>query len=234
MNNLVELDNVTKRYSPADASPPVLRELSLAAPSGQSMAIVGVSGSGKTTLLNLIGLLDRPDSGRVLLSGQDVSTLDDLALAGLRNQQIGFVFQAHHLLPQLTVLENVLLPVLATTSTVPSATIDRARQLLDRVGLSHRTDYRPGQLSGGEQQRAAVVRALINRPQLLLADEPTGSLDRASAESLAQLLADLHRQDGLTMIVVTHSTELARRMERAYELRDGRLHPLPAEGTARP
>lgn len=234
MNSLVELDNVTKHYDSPAASLPVLRGLSLSVAKGQSLAIVGVSGSGKTTLLNLIGLLDRPDSGAVRLDGQDVSSLNDDALADLRNQRIGFVFQAHHLLPQLTVLENVLLPELARGRFVPAEATARAKSLLDRVGLGERMNHRPGQLSGGEQQRTAVVRALINQPQLLLADEPTGSLDRASAEGLGQLLADLNGQDGLTLVIVTHSLELAHRMHQVYELRDGQLHPLAAEATPKP
>src|SRR5262249_34509948 len=158
-----------------------------------SLAIIGPSGSGKSTLLNIIGTLDRPTLGTIQLDGQDLTALDDLALADLRNRQVGFIFQGHHLLPQCTVLENVLVPTLASKDRhLRSTAPDRARGLLDRVGLGARLEHRPGQLSGGERQRVAVVRALINQPKLLLADEPTGALDRASAANLAQLLVDLN------------------------------------------
>ena len=165
----------------------------------------------------------------MLFEGRDLTTLDERALAELRNRHLGFVFQMHHLLPQCTVWENVLVPTLATRNEVlRDGAPERARRLLERVGLGHRLHHRPGQLSGGERQRAAVVRALINEPQLLLADEPTGALDRASAETLAQLLADLNRELRLSLVVVTHSLELARRMRRVLELRDGRLRELSA------
>ena len=182
------------------------------------------SGSGKSTLLNIIGTLDRPSSGEVLLDGQDLRRLNDVELASVRNRQIGFVFQAHHLLPQCNVLENVLLPTLATRDpAVRSGASERAKRLLERVGLDGRIAHRPGQLSGGERQRVAVVRALINQPKLLLADEPTGALDRASAGNLSDLLVALNREEGVTLIVVTHALDLAKRMGRVLELRDGRL-----------
>jgi lipoprotein-releasing system ATP-binding protein len=191
---------------------------------GETLAIVGPSGSGKSTLLNIIGTLDRPSSGTVRLDGQDLTELDEAQLASLRNRRIGFVFQAHHLLPHCTVLENVLVPTLATRERAEQEGAgQRARRLLDRVGLGARLDHRPGQLSGGERQRVAVVRALINQPQLLLADEPTGALDRAAAEALAELLVDLNREHGVTLIVVTHALDLARRMGRVNVLKDGRL-----------
>jgi ABC-type lipoprotein export system ATPase subunit len=226
---LLELQAVTKAYPGLAGEPPVLSDISLVLDRGESLAIVGPSGCGKTTLLNIIGTLDRPTSGRVLFEGRDLTTLDERALAELRNRHLGFVFQMHHLLPQCTVWENVLVPTLATRNEVlRDGAPERARRLLERVGLGHRLHHRPGQLSGGERQRAAVVRALINEPQLLLADEPTGALDRASAETLAQLLADLNRELRLSLVVVTHSLELARRMRRVLELRDGRLRDLPA------
>jgi ABC-type lipoprotein export system ATPase subunit len=220
---LMVLENVTKCYdSPGgEVAPAVLQEVSLTVAAGESVAIVGPSGSGKSTLLNIMGTLDRPTSGRVLLDRQDLSDLGDNALAAFRNQRIGFVFQLHHLLPQCTALENVLVPTLAGGG--PKDADDRARQLLERVGLKDRMDYRPGQLSGGERQRVAVARALINRPALLLADEPTGSLDRAAAEHLADLLAELNHEEGVTLVVVTHSAPLAERMGRMIELRDGHL-----------
>lgn len=188
------------------------------------MAILGPSGCGKSTLLNIVGTLDSPTSGQVLLEGTDIQSLKEREIAQVRNHRIGFVFQLHHLLPQCTVLENVLIPTLAGPAkrSGPELT-ERAERLLQKVGLAGRRFHRPGQLSGGERQRAAVVRALINEPQLLLADEPTGSLDHASAESLGDLLAELNRDEAVTLITVTHSAELARRMGRIFCIRDGAL-----------
>ena len=221
--SLIVLDNVTKRYDGpgGEAVAPVLRGISLALGAAESLAIVGPSGSGKSTLLNIIGTLDRPTSGRVLLDGKDLAALSDDDLAAIRNRRIGFVFQLHHLLPQCTALENVLVPTLAGGAAEDAP--DRAEKLLERVGLKERIDYRPGQLSGGERQRVAVARALINRPAILLADEPTGSLDRAASEHLADLLAELNREEGVTLVVVTHSPALAARMGKVMELRDGQL-----------
>ena len=202
----------------------MLRDVTLQIEAGESVAIMGPSGCGKSTLLNILGTLDRPTSGRVWLDGRDLSGLDELELAAVRNRQIGFIFQAHHLLPQCSVLENVLVPTLADSkSTTRDGAEARAKKLLDRVGLGARLHHRPGQLSGGERQRVAVVRALINGPKLLLADEPTGALDRASAASLADLLVELNREEGVTLITVTHAADLANRMRRALELRDGTL-----------
>jgi len=223
---LLDLIDVSKHYdAPGGAEvPPVLRGVSLSVAAGESLAIVGPSGCGKSTLLNLIGALDRPTSGRVLLNGTDLASLDDKRLALVRNREIGFVFQLHHLLPQCTVLENVLVPTLVAGAMSPGETPEqRAKRLLDRVGLADRADYFPGQLSGGERQRVAVVRALINAPNLLLADEPTGSLDRASAETLAALLVELNREEKVTLLLVTHALDLAGRMGRVLELRDGEL-----------
>lgn len=222
---LLELRSVSKSY-PGPTPVPVLREAELTVIPGESVAIVGPSGSGKSTLLNLLGTLDTPDSGSVWFEGRDLTGLSPKELANLRNRRIGFIFQNHHLLPQCTVLENVLVPTLAEQRSAPSASVARARQLLDRVGLGHRMDHTPGRLSGGERQRTAVVRALINSPALLLADEPTGALDRVSAGEITRLLTELNRTDELTLIVVTHSAELAGRMGRAVELRDGQLFPL--------
>jgi ABC-type lipoprotein export system ATPase subunit len=202
----------------------VLRGVDLRVRAGEALAIVGPSGCGKSTLLNIIGALDRPTSGQVVFEGRDVATAGDAQLAQLRGERIGFVFQAHHLLPQCTVLENVLVPTLVGPQRPDAAS--RAHRLLERVGLAHRLTHRPGQLSGGERQRAAVVRALINQPALLLTDEPTGSLDRAGSEALGQLLMDLNREEGVTLVVVTHSPQLSGRMRRTYELRDGRLARL--------
>jgi ABC-type lipoprotein export system ATPase subunit len=225
---LMTLEDVTKRYDAPDGgqSPEVLAGVTLSVHSGDSLAIVGPSGCGKSTLLNIMGTLDRPTSGRVRLDGKDLGPLGDEALAAIRNRRIGFVFQLHHLLPQCTALENVLVPGLARKDKPPAGQAEeRARELLHRVGLGDRMDNRPGQLSGGECQRVAVVRALINRPGLLLADEPTGSLDRAAAEALADLLVEINRQEGATLIVVTHSDTIAARMGRVLELRDGILKP---------
>ncbi len=221
---LLELSGVTKCYaSPEGIETRVLRGVDLAVAPGDSVAIAGPSGSGKSTLLNIMGLLDRPTSGRVLLDGRDVSALTEAEAAQVRARDVGFVFQAHHLLPQCSVLENVLVPTLAAKA--PPDAEERALRLLDRVGLSHRLAHRPGQLSGGECQRAAAVRALINKPRMLLADEPTGSLDREGSESLARLLAQLNREEGVALVVVTHSPQLAAQMGRLFVLRDGALSP---------
>jgi lipoprotein-releasing system ATP-binding protein len=223
---LLKLTRVTRRYDSPNQSGAltVIEDVSLEVARGESLAIVGPSGSGKSTLLHLIGTLDRPTSGSVALNGQDLGTLDDQQLAVVRNRQIGFVFQSHYLLPQCTVLENVLVPTLACAEAAArDGASERAARLLKRVGLGERMSHRPGELSGGERQRVAVVRALINQPQLLLADEPTGSLDQNSARELGQLLLDLNREEGVTLIVVTHAPELARRMGRVLELKEGRL-----------
>lgn len=225
---LLELTGVGKTYEAADDNAPVsvLRDVHLRLGFGESVAIVGPSGSGKSTLLNIIGTLDRPSSGRALLAGRDLATLDERALAEVRSREIGFVFQLHHLLPQCTALENVLIPTLAGGPERRSEPADdRARRLLTRVGLSHRLSHRPGQLSGGERQRVAVARALINEPKLLLADEPTGALDKAAAENLASLLVELNQEERVALIVATHSLPLAARMGRVLELRDGALVP---------
>ena len=218
----VSMRNVAKSY-PMSGAPPVevLRRVDLDVAAGESVAIVGPSGSGKTTLLQLLGLLDVPDAGVVTIAGQDLALLDESQRQLLRSEHIGFVFQLHHLLPQLTVLENVLVPAWAAGNV--EAHMDRANQLLERVGLRERRDHRPAQLSGGERQRAALVRALLLQPALLLADEPTGSLDHAGATALADLLVELNRTDGITLITVTHSLELAARMSRCLLLQDGVL-----------
>lgn len=224
---LLELVGIGKSYPGSDGLSPtsVLRGLNLLVNAGESVAIVGPSGSGKSTLLNIIGTLDRPDSGRVVLDGNDLAGLTDDALAQVRSREIGFVFQLHHLLPQCTVLENVLLPTLtgATSRTRTEPAEARARRLLHRVGLSDRLTNRPGQLSGGERQRTAVVRALINEPKLLLADEPTGALDGSNADNLAALLLELNREEGVALLTITHAPDLAEQMGCTYELRDGNL-----------
>ena len=222
---LLELQNVSKYYESPDNNQPnyVLSDISLNVSNGESLAMIGPSGSGKSTLLNIIGALDRPTSGKVIFDGSDISLMDDKQLSLIRNQEIGFVFQLHHLLPQCTVLENVLIPTLAFKNFRKNDVYDYANSLLERVGLKDRLFYRPGQLSGGERQRVAVVRALINRPKLLLADEPTGSLDHASALNLTQLLAELNQKESVALMMVTHSLELALKMSRIFELREGKL-----------
>ena len=226
---LLRLTRVTKRYDAPDKAGAltILDDVSLDLTRGESLAIVGPSGSGKSTLLHIIGTLDRPTSGSVALNGQDLGGLNDQQLAAVRNRQIGFVFQSHYLLPQCSVLENVLVPTLATDEAAArDGASERAGRLLKRVGLGERMSHRPGELSGGERQRVAVVRALINQPQLLLADEPTGSLDQTSARELGQLLLELNREEGVTLIIVTHARELAQRMGRVLELKEGRLLPV--------
>lgn len=230
---ILELINVAKSYDfPNEAeSHYVLKDVTLQVTAGESVSIIGPSGSGKSTLLNIIGTLDFPTAGRVLLDGKDLSEFNNKELATIRNREIGFVFQLHHLLPQCTVLENVLVPTLVKANRYSrKETEARARHLLERVELGPRLSHRPGQLSGGERQRVAVVRALINNPKLLLADEPTGSLDRAAADNLAQLLIELNREEGVTLIVVTHSVDLAARMARVLELHDGMLLERAKEG----
>ncbi|TSA30061.1 MAG: ABC transporter ATP-binding protein [Bacteroidetes bacterium] len=219
---LAALQQVDKSYDH-----PVLKEVSLTIAPGDSIAIVGPSGSGKSTLLNILGTLDRPSSGQVILNGELVKSMNENQLAGIRNRFIGFVFQLHYLLPQLTLIENVMLPTLPEKNkkSVKEAE-ERAHRLLERVGLSELAYRLPGTMSVGECQRAAVVRALINRPGLLLADEPTGSLDEDHAQALGELLAELNREENMGLVVVTHSIELARRMKVRYLLHSGRLEKM--------
>ena len=226
MASFLVLRDVAKSFQSVLDGPDVavLNGINLEIQEGESAAILGASGSGKSTLLNIIGTLDKPTRGQVLLEGRDLAQLDERQLATVRNRRIGFIFQAHHLLPQCTVLENVLVPALVCQDEpLRQSAPERARRLLDRVGLGPRLHHRPGQLSGGERQRAAVVRGLINQPRLLLADEPTGALDRVSAEALARLLVELNRDERVTLMVVTHTQELARQMGRQFNLRDGLL-----------
>jgi ABC-type lipoprotein export system ATPase subunit len=223
---MLELIDVIKEYRAPGGGEglSVLKGISLKVEKGRSVAVVGPSGSGKSTLLNMIGGLDRPTSGKVLLDECDLATLGDERLAGMRNLKIGFVFQLHHLLPQLTVLENVLVPTLAgKTKSTRKENTDRAESLLERVGLSDWLKHRPGELSGGQMQRVAVVRALINEPQLLLADEPTGSLDSNASTNIADLLVELNESMSVTLVTVTHSMELAKRMGKILEISDGLL-----------
>jgi len=215
---IAELVNVDKNYG---EDRQVLKSCSLSVPKGESVAVVGPSGSGKSTLLNLLAALDTPTEGNVRIDGEDLSEMNESALAALRNRKIGFVFQLHHLLDQCTVGENVLLPSLPAGQSKEAVT--RARKLLDRVDLGDRVHDFPGRLSGGQRQRVAVVRALVNKPALLLADEPTGSLDGRTAGEVADLLADLQQEEQVAMVVVTHSEQIAARMSRVLHLVDGQL-----------
>ena len=221
---LLKMDRVTKSYPMPDGpAVEVLREVTLGVKAGESVAIVGPSGSGKSTLLNIAGTLDAATSGSVRLLGRDLAGLDERELAGLRSGQIGFVFQQHHLLPQCTVLENVLLPALAGGGRVHSRTYAKARALLGRVGLGGREGHLPGQLSGGESQRAAMVRALINDPAILLADEPTGSLDEQTGDAIFGLLKELAARSGVAVVLATHERRFAEACDRIVRVRDGRL-----------
>ena len=221
---LLNVENLTREFISSESGEPlrVLRGLSLEVARGESIAIVGSSGCGKSTLLNLIGTLDEPTSGTLTFDGRDLSQLNAEELALLRNCEMGFIFQSHHLLPQCSVMENVLVPTIAHRTSSASDE-ERGRRLLERVGLGKRLSHRPSQLSGGERQRVAVVRALINEPQLLLADEPTGALDEETADKLGQLLVELNREENVTLITVTHSPSLADRMDRTVKLADGQI-----------
>lgn len=217
---LVDLQDVSKSYGSAG----VLQNCSLQIMEQQTVAVTGPSGCGKTTLLNLIGGMDRADGGRVLLAGQEVSLMNEPQVAAMRRRELGFVFQHHYLLPQCTALENVLVPVLGEKNRASSEAVERARGLLAQVGLDDRINHRPSELSGGQRQRVAVVRALINQPRLLLADEPTGALDETAANQLTELLLQLNRTLGLTLLIVTHDASVASRMSRRLVLREGKLH----------
>ena len=216
---------ISKTYPTPRGDLSVLKNVSLSVDRGGAAAIMGPSGSGKSTLLYILGSLDPPSSGTVTLDGQDPFKLDERAQAAFRNKRIGFVFQDHSLLPQCSVLENVLAPTLVAPANERGAAQDeaRARELLTQVGLDDRLDHRPGELSGGEKQRAAIARALIREPLLLLCDEPTGNLDRASADNVAALLLDMHKRRNTILIVVTHSAALAERFAVRYEMSGGEL-----------
>lgn len=223
----VQLKQATKCYT-AEAGPnEVLRGINLDIQKGRTYAVVGPSGCGKSTLLNILGLLDKPTGGSLLWDGQDAANLSDPDAAKIRNMCVGFIFQMHHLLPQCSILDNVLLPTLAGHNKTPhKELLYYAADLLERVGLTSKMGYRPGQLSAGQRQRVAIVRALINRPSLLLADEPTGSLDHANAEQIAELLVELNRQEKVTLIIATHARDLAAKMDRRFDLTDGVLREM--------
>ncbi|MEB7712047.1 lipoprotein-releasing ABC transporter ATP-binding protein LolD [Kluyvera cryocrescens] len=219
---LLQCDNLCKRYQEGTVQTDVLHDVSFSIAEGEMMAIVGTSGSGKSTLLHLLGGLDTPTSGDVIFSGQPMSSLSSAAKAELRNQKLGFIYQFHHLLPDFTALENVAMPLLIGKK--KSAEINsRALEMLKAVGLDHRASHRPSELSGGERQRVAIARALVNNPRLVLADEPTGNLDAKNADSIFKLLGELNQSQGTAFLVVTHDLQLAKRMGRQLEMRDGRL-----------
>ena len=220
---IITMTDVSKEYPSFPQPVRVLRDITFQVNGGECVAIAGPSGSGKSTLLNLMGTLDTASSGRILFKDREIAGLSPRNLAQLRNREIGFVFQLHHLLPQCTVIENVLVPTLVDA--VAHDAYEHAVKLLGRVGLGERLHHRPGQLSGGERQRVAVVRALINRPSLLLADEPTGSLNQEGAERLADLILELNREADMAVVLVTHSLPIAERFGRILELQGGRLVP---------
>ena len=220
---MLEVKNLSKEYPTPRGPLAILRGVDLTLRRGEAIAVTGPSGSGKSTLLYVVGALEPPTAGTVTLDGRDPFALSERDLAAFRNKEIGFIFQDHCLLPQCSVLENVLAPTLVAGTSGDDAA--RARELLEQVGLGERLEHLPGELSGGEKQRAALARALIRRPTLLLCDEPTGNLDRDSAERVASLLLDLHRQQETILVVVTHSAELAARLPARYELYEQQLKP---------
>ena len=224
---MLAVSHVTKNYATAEGPLAILRDVSFTLDVGQSAAIMGPSGSGKSTLLYTLGALEPPSSGTVSLNGEDPYTLDERDLAAFRNRHIGFVFQDHSLLPQCSVLENVLTPTLVSGDRSAQEFGERARSLLDQVGLSHRLTHRPSQLSGGEKQRVAIARALVEQPTLLLCDEPTGNLDQRNADIVADLLLSLHGAQRMILVLVTHSLDMARRFDLRFAIADGQMVSAP-------
>lgn len=218
---MLEATNISKSYATPRGPLPILNGVSLSLASGDAISIIGPSGTGKSTLLYILGALEPPTSGEVMLDGRNPFTLSDRDVSAFRNREVGFVFQDHCLLPQCTVLENVLIPTMAGTENGDAK--QRAKRLLDQVGLSHRLDHRPSELSGGEKQRVSIARAMIRSPKLLLCDEPTGNLDHHTAAQVADLLLEMNRDSKTILIVVTHSAELAGRFPKVFELVEGRL-----------
>jgi lipoprotein-releasing system ATP-binding protein len=229
--SFLEAHNITKSYLVGGVPLVILRDLELEVGEGEMVAIVGASGVGKSTLLHVLGGLDRVDRGNVSIAGTDLTRLSDTDIVAFRNRHVGFVFQFHHLLPEFSALENAEMPMRIARMPA-SESKARADELLQRVGLSHRLGHRPGMLSGGEQQRVAVARALVMRPSVLLADEPTGDLDEQTADSLHRLLRDMHRAYGLTSVIATHNPRLAAACDRVLRLENGSLHPVALEPAA--
>ena len=226
---VIHCEGLGKTYAEGGLRTHVFDGLDLAVHAGETVAILGASGAGKSTLLHLLGGLDVPTAGEVFVAGRQMSALSDAARGQLRNKALGFVYQFHHLLPEFTALENVMLPVLLNGTAVPDASA-RARELLESVGLGHRLAHKPGELSGGERQRAAVARALVNRPACVLGDEPTGNLDEKTAAHVFSQMLELNRAERTSLVLVTHDRSLARRLDRVLELHEGKLRELaPAE-----
>ncbi|MBI3358476.1 MAG: ABC transporter ATP-binding protein [Nitrospirae bacterium] len=220
---MIEVINLYKSFPLAGKEIPVLKGISLILKKGEMIAIVGASGAGKSTFLHILGALDSPTSGKVIFEGSNIGNQNDEKRAQFRNRQVGFVFQFHHLLPEFTALENVMMPGFIQTGRRQTTVESNARDLLNRVGLSDRISHRPGELSGGEQQRVAVARALVLRPQLILADEPTGNLDTHTSHEVFALLKELNKQNGITFVIVTHNEKLAQAADRVVTMSDGKL-----------
>lgn len=225
MHPVIQCNNLGKTYREGALVTPVFEGLQLSVAKGETVAIVGASGAGKSTLLHLLGGLDSASSGEVIVAGQTISALPEKARGELRNRALGFIYQFHHLLPEFTALENVMIPLMIRGDSV-AASKPTARDLLERVGLGHRLGHKPGELSGGERQRAAVARALVTRPTCVLGDEPTGNLDEKTAASVFDLLIELNREIGTALVLVTHDRRLARKLDRTLELTQGHLQPL--------
>ncbi len=226
--DVIRAEGLGKTYAEGKLRTPVFDGLDFAVASGETVAILGASGAGKSTLLHLLGGLDTPTAGEVFVAGQKMSALSDGARGQLRNRALGFVYQFHHLLPEFSALENVMLPSLLGGAAIGDAS-KRARALLESVGLGHRLEHKPGELSGGERQRAAVARALVNKPACVLGDEPTGNLDEKTAATVFELMLDLNRAQGTSLVLVTHDRRLARKLDRVVELHEGKLREVARE-----